>query len=51
MLPLAAMKLDQNIKYYNEMMDDTLTSIRYSVYGGLMYITIDPPNTYYYESE
>ena len=51
MLPLAAMKLEKNIKYYNETFDDAFTSVRYSAYGGLMFITIDPPNSYYYESE
>ena len=47
-IPIAAMKLNQDIKYFNESIDDSFTAIRYTVYGGLMFITIEPPNTFYY---
>ena len=31
-------------------MDDPFTTVPFTVYGGLMYFTINPPNTYYYET-
>ena len=45
------LSLKENIRYFNESIDDPFTKIRYSIYGGLVYLTIDPPNTYYCESE